>query len=103
LKVAKKTRSEYNQIANFAFAQEEINIRIGKTSPAEYMAQAVAQCDGAEMRIGSIDNKEELEANLAANCIPASIVSTQFEDYEAFLLARRPLMATKMKRYYESL
>jgi hypothetical protein len=103
LKVANKTRSEYNQIANFAFAQEEINIRIGKKSPAEYMTQALAQCDGAEMRIGSIDSKEELEANLAANCIPASIAVTAFEDYEAFLTSRRPLMAEKMRRYYESL
>jgi len=66
-------RGSYNQIANYVYTQSEINIRIGKTSPMEYMQVVLAQCNSGPMRYGGISDRTLLGQNLAANCVPESV------------------------------
>jgi len=94
------TKGKYNQIANFVYMQSEINIKIGNKAPKVYFEILRKQCEGGPLKLGSIDDLEELHRNLAANCIPASIMEMDFEDYETFLEARRALMARYIKHYY---
>ncbi|WP_198320859.1 GmrSD restriction endonuclease domain-containing protein [Azohydromonas aeria] len=103
LKDAGKTRTEYNQIANYAFMQDSINIKIGSKSPDVYFAGVMAQCEGQPLKLGSIDHIENLHANLNANCLPHDVVKMTVADYPEFLSMRRALMARKIRTYYESL
>lgn len=97
------TRSQYNQIANYAYTQEESNIKIGNKPPRNYFAEIHAQCNGGPLRYGAITNVDTLKINLAANCVPESIVDMDVEEFDEFLKRRRELMATKMRAYYEGL
>lgn len=38
-------QAQYNQIANYAFIQQEINIKIKDSSPAHYMTEVIGQCN----------------------------------------------------------
>lgn len=96
-------RGEYNQIANFAMLQTEINIQIRDRSPLEYMRLVYQQCNGEENRFGAIDNIEDLKKNMMENCIPIGFESMTESDYESFLLERRKLMARKICLYFNSL
>ena len=93
-------RSKYNQVANYVYVQQEVNIKIGATAPATYMADVLAQCEKGEARYGAITRPEDLKANLAANCLPESLAAYQSEQFEGFLAERRRLMAQKIKQYY---
>jgi hypothetical protein len=96
-------RGRYNQIANYALAQSEINIAIGDKAPAIYFQQLAGQCAGGAKKYGGITDLAELKQNLAMNCIPESMLNGGALDYDAFLEQRRKLMAAKMKTYFESL
>jgi hypothetical protein len=96
-------RSKYNQVANYAYLTSSDNIAIGKKPPAEYFKTVFEQCETKEMKIGTIVNLNELEGNLAVNCIPADIINMSPDDYERFLLERRKLMAAKIKAFYYAL
>jgi hypothetical protein len=100
LKSEGKSRAEYNQIANYAYTQDAINIKIGSKSPHIYLADVVAQCNGGPLKYGSIDSQAQLDANLLANCLPASAVNMSTADFPDFLRQRRKLMAEKIKAYY---
>jgi hypothetical protein len=93
----------YNQIANYVFAQEEINIKVGNKPPTEYLATVRAQCDGGPLKYGSINTAAALKTNLAENCIPESLSETGLDQYENFLADRRKLMAVALRTYYASL
>jgi len=97
------SRSDYNQIANFVYAQQEINIAIGDKSPDQYMGEIKNQCDTKKLKYGNITDKEQLMDNLKKHCIPESIFEMNIDDYPNFLLERRKLMANKIKSYYQSL
>ncbi|HPS82706.1 MAG TPA: hypothetical protein PLA88_00200, partial [Bacteroidales bacterium] len=99
----KNQRSEYNQIANYVYVQQEINIKIGKKAPEVYFSQIQNQCNGGELVFGGIDNMPDLLKNLEMNCVPKEIFTMKSEDYESFLIERRKLMAEKIKGYYNSL
>lgn len=96
-------RGDYNQIANYAYTQSEINIKIGNKSPKDYLSEALKQCDGGELKYGGISDKQTLFGNFEANCIPQEATSMQFEDFDLFLKKRRELMAKKIKEFYNSL
>ncbi|KKW10738.1 MAG: hypothetical protein UY50_C0027G0032 [Parcubacteria group bacterium GW2011_GWA2_49_9] len=96
-------RGDYNQIANFAYAQSEINIKVGKKSPKEYMVEVIKQTKGGELKYGGIVDKEILAENLKQNCIPTGFEEMELGHYENFLNERRKLMAQKIKEYYFSL
>jgi hypothetical protein len=97
------SRGRYNQIANYAIAQSEINIAIGDKAPATYFKQLTEQCQGGERRYGGIANLDELKANLRENCIPDSMLFANAPDFDEFLEQRRVLMATKIKHYFQTL
>lgn len=103
LKSKFSSRSDYNQIANFVYAQSEINIRIGKKAPKEYFKEVIEQCNGKKIKYGSIDSMEELKNNLRRHCIPESVFKMELEDYPEFLKERRKLMAKKIEKYYKKL
>ncbi len=89
-----------NQIANFAVAQSEINIAIGKKDPGQYFTELVNQCNGGSIKYGGITSFRQLEENLAEHCIPLDFIKTGPLPYHEFLLKRRQLMASKIRRYF---
>ena len=97
------TRGRYNQIANFALAQSEINIAIGAKAPAIYFKELVQQCSGGTRKYGGITDLAELKANLEENCIPETMLTDALPDYDAFLEERRRLMASRIKKYFKLL
>lgn len=99
----KNNRTIYNQIANFAMLQSEINVQVSNKAPNIYMMDVINQCNGSEHTYGAIDNIEDLKKNLEENCIPEQFANMTVDDYEEFLRQRRILMAKKVKKYYESL
>lgn len=96
-------RGKYNQIANYVFMQQEVNIQIGDKSPEVYFDKVLNQCNDKELIYGGINDMSELHNNLKSNCIPESIFTMNITNYEEFLIARRKLMAEKIKNYYHSL
>jgi hypothetical protein len=94
------SRGRYNQIANYALAQSEINIAIGSKAPAVYFREVMEQCQGGPKKYGGITDLDELKVNLREHCIPEAILDGMAEDYEAFLIERRRLMAEKIKQYF---
>jgi hypothetical protein len=100
LKKQGMSRGRYNQIANYALAQSEINIAIGNKPPSVYFRELAEQCGGGPRKYGGIIDIEELKSNLREHCVPAAILVDPREDYNLFLEERRALMAAKVKRYF---
>ena len=103
LKSNNKSKSEYNQIANYVMMQQEINIAIGSKSPEVYFKEIKEQCNGGKMKYGGILTNEELIQNMIAHCIPESIFEMNVHSYDGFLEERRKLMSLKIKEYYNRL
>src|SRR5690606_36499753 len=82
-------RSKYNQVANYVYVQQEVNIKIGETAPAVYMGKVFDQCQQGAAHYGAIISLDDLKANLAANCLPEDLCAYQPEQFEAFLAERR--------------
>jgi len=96
-------RGEYNQIANLAYIQSEINIKIGKKAPKDYMTEVIKQTKSGKLKYGGIVEERALAENLKQNCIPVGFEKMGLDDYDNFLKERRKLMAKKIKEYYQSL
>jgi hypothetical protein len=103
LKKAGMSKGRYNQIANYALAQNEINIAIGNKPPSDYFKIVFDQCTGGKKRIGAISGISELKKNLTMHCIPAGVETMKIDDYDDFLEERRSLMSTKVKKYFQTL
>jgi hypothetical protein len=97
------SRGRYNQIANYALAQSEINISIGDRAPAEYFNHLLEQCNGGKRKYGGITEPAALRANLLEHCIPEGIFDGLAHEYETFLEERRKLMAAKVREYFARL
>lgn len=97
------TQGRYNQIGNYTLAQSEINIAIGDRNPSDYFKIVFDQCNGGEQKIGAITDIDELKKNLMMNCIPEGAEAMSANAYDEFLTARRKLMASKMKDYFNML
>lgn len=97
------TRSQYNQVGNYVYMQQEINIAVGDNKPSEYLQKVVLQCASGQPTYGSIVSLDDLKANMAENAIPLAILDEQEMDYEEFLEQRRKLMGQVLKKYYETL
>jgi hypothetical protein len=97
------TKGGYNQIANYALAQNEINITIGDKAPSDYFKTLFDQCNGLKKRIGGIVDIKELKRNLEMHCIPDRVESMSADNYEDFLIERRKLMAQKIRSYFNAL
>lgn len=96
-------RGSYNQIANYAIAQSEINIAIGDKPPKEYFNTMLSQVRGGPMKYGGITEEGQLIQNLMSHCIPLDIFNSLADSYEEFLVERRKLMAAKIKDYFNNL
>lgn len=97
------TQSRYNQVANFVYVQQEVNIKIGDRAPTDYISTVYEQCKSKNPVFGVITSIEQLEKNLKRNCLPSSIDEYEFDNYEQFLTNRRLAMAAKIKAYYYAL
>lgn len=96
-------QAQYNQIANYVFLQQEINIKISDDAPCIYMAEVRKQCTTKQPVYGGIVDTAILDENLRQNCIPDGFELMDINDYSDFLAKRRELMAEKIHRYYNSL
>ncbi len=96
-------RAEYNQIANYVYTQQEINIAIGNQSPASYMEIVRSQCETKKAIYGGITELEDLLNNLDECAIPRIFINNSVHEYEDFLTARRKLIAERLRIYYASL
>ena len=96
-------QSMYNQVANYVFLQQEINIKISDDAPCTYMKKVFDQCQTKKPIYGGIVDEIELHRNLEQNCIPAGFEEMEISDYNNFLEMRRKLMAEKIRNYYFSL
>ena len=97
------SKQDYNQIANYALLQQEINIAISNKAPNEYLRLVLDQCNGENLKIGTIDNEEELIENFNENAIPYELINMTYDNYQEFLKKRRVLMANKIREYFQSL
>lgn len=105
LKSKGMSRSEYNQVANYVYTQTEINIKIGKKAPKDYLGYVNdVQCAGGETMYGGITDLDALQANLVGDCcVPVDVIGMSIDDYPTFLEERRKLIAQRLKEYYFSL
>ncbi len=103
-------KSDYNQVANYAFTEQQINIKLGDLAPKDYMAKVVDEIKAKEIAINenkpyeseysSIKSQDVLIDNKALNCIPESLDTSDYTHYNDFLSQRRQLMAQKIKAFY---
>ncbi len=100
LKSKNLSKSQYNQIANYVFLQQEINIDIRDKAPCVYMKEVFKQCETKEPVYGGIVDADVLKKNLSENCVPEGFENMDINDYQSFLESRRVLMARKIKEYY---
>lgn len=94
---------DYNQVANYAFAETAINIRIGNRLPVEYLGEVLTQIETGQATLGEITSREDLDHNFEINAVPESLFDTTVENYSEFLQERRTLMAAKLREYYQGL
>lgn len=96
-------RNKYNQIANYVYMQQEINIKVGNKAPSDYFALLVENFENSDGKFSGISSHEELLRNFKMHCIPETILNNDASDYEEFLDERRKMMALKIKDFYFSL
>jgi hypothetical protein len=61
------------------------------------------QCAGGNKSLGGITNLDEMKDNLRMNCIPMEMLEGKILGYDEFLVARRQLMAGKIRDYFQGL
>ncbi len=94
----------YNQVANYAYLDTPINIKIGKKSPKEYFNEVLEEIQKqGETSFKAIKSEAEFMSNLEDNCIPAEILQMDHTLYSDFLVARRAKMTALIRSYYYSL
>ena len=96
-------RSDYNQVANYAFIEQQINIRISDKVPAIYLDLVKQDIAENKKQYTSLSNLKAFEDNLIENCIPTKWQEFNSSTYNDFLIERRKLMAEKIKSYYRGL
>jgi hypothetical protein len=95
------TKTQYNQVANYAIIHPSINVTIGNKPPKQYLNEIKEK-----IQIGDTDtfkSENELLKNLEMNCVTEDIFEMDAKNYEEFLENRRKLMAKKIKDFYLSL
>jgi hypothetical protein len=97
-------KHDYNQVANYAYLDTPLNIKIGKKSPKEYLNEALNAIKGTQdSSFKAIKSEAEFLQNLEDNCIPAEILDMDVNNYQEFLEVRRVKMTQLIKQYYYSL
>ncbi len=91
----------FNQVANYAYLDTPINIKVGKKAPKVYLNEVLDSIKEAEeASFKSIKSQEEFLKNLEDNCIPEDILCMDSDDYQDFLEKRRSKMTDMIKKYY---
>lgn len=98
-----KSKTKYNQVANYIYLDTQVNKAISDEAPAVYFAKVKEQCQTKNIVFGNIADEEMLKRNLEENCIPNNIDEMTFENYDEFLQMRRALMADLIHQYYMGL
>lgn len=93
-------KSDYNQVANYVYAEQQLNIKLADKAPVVYMAEVKEDISNDVHSYTSLQSDDELQQNLIANCIPENLQNYTFENYQDFLVKRRSKMAKKIKDYY---
>jgi len=97
-------KHEYNQVANYAYLDTPINIKIGKKAPNIYFNEALDTIRNTkDISYKAIKSEKEFYNNLEDNCIPFSILEMDHTNYQYFLERRREKMTSLIKKYYNSL
>lgn len=97
------SKSDYNQIGNYAFMQSEINIKIADEAPKVYFAKIIDDIRKGHNKLTGLESEEQLFENLKMHCIPQEIINWEIDKYPEFLELRRALIAEKIKNYYQKL
>lgn len=98
-----KSKTKYNQVANYIYLDTQVNKAISDEAPAVYFAKVKEQCQTKNIVFGNIMSDTLLKTNLAENCIPNNVDQMTFENYDEFLQKRRMLMSDMIHQYYMGL
>lgn len=98
-----KSKTKYNQVANYIYLDTQVNKAISDEAPAVYFSKVKEQCQTKNVVFGNIMSDTLLKTNLAENCIPNNVDQMTFENYDEFLQKRRMLMADMIHQYYVGL
>lgn len=96
-------KTKYNQVANYIYLDTQVNKAISDDAPNVYFGKVLNQCEGGNIVLGNIADKDLLATNLEENCIPQNIINMTVENYDEFLTERRKMMAALIQKYYERL
>ena len=96
-------KGRYNQVANFAYLDTQVNKAISDDAPNVYFGKALEQCLTKNTVIGNITDSDAFKKNLEENAIPEMVVNMTVDDYDKFLNERRRLMAKLIEKYYKNL
>lgn len=61
-------RNKYNQIANYVYMQQEINIKVGNKAPDTYLSLLIENFTNNKNKFSGIENHEELIKNFEMHC-----------------------------------
>lgn len=103
LKRAGVPERSYNQVANYAIIQSDINVAIGDQLPHRYFEKLMHQCETGRLSLGNIADADLLRENMDQNCIPEGVFNMTIHDYDNFLQQRRRLMSQRIRQYFNSL
>ena len=96
-------KSEYNQVANYVYTEQSVNLKLGNAAPNVYMQTIQQDIASEKNEITSLKTKADLNGNLELHCIPSNIEQLDASHYNDFLIARRKLMAHKIEAFYKGL
>lgn len=106
-------KNDYNQVANYTYTEQQINIKLGNLAPKDYMAKVIDEIKHKEIAVenntffeseySSIKSLDALKENKKLNCIPEILDLSDHNYYKNFLSERRQLMAQKIKAFYFAL
>lgn len=97
------SKGRYNQVANFTYLDTQVNKAVKDDAPNIYFGKVIEQCENTSIALGNIADRDSLMRNLDENAIPQDVIGMTVDDYDAFLVERRKLMAKLVERYYKGL
>ena len=93
-------RNDYNNIANFTYLRDDINVKVSDREPATYIAKIMEYNGSFGSDIASLS---AMQRNFQDNAIPQLLIGATVEDFQQFMNERRILMAKIVRKYYSTL
>ena len=97
------SKGRYNQVANFTYLDTQVNKAVKDDAPNIYFGKVIEQCENTSIAFGNIADRDSLMRNLDENAIPQDVIGMTVDDYDAFLVERRKLMAKLVEKHYKGL